>query len=247
MAKQIRPSRVLEQIAAVVLEQPRHHDVAAFHQPHAGRRVLPARRRSARATPKAPRHSTSTRARSSTPSGSVRCPERRRRHRAASQRVRVRMSAPRSAASRAVSTTRRASSTQQSEYSKARRDTRAAAARPAGSCRRSSTRVGGRIRAAAQMVVEEQSRPDHPPRPQPGMVRQHEAQRPDDVRRGAQQHFALRQRFPHQAELVILQIAQAAMDQLGGGGGRGPRPDHPVPPAAPTGRAPRHRAQCRRR
>ena len=50
------------------------------------------------------------------------------------------------------------------------------------------------------------------------MVRQHEAHRPDDVRRGAQQHLAFRQRLPHQAERVVLQIAQAAMDQLGGGG-----------------------------
>ena len=35
-----------------------------------------------------------------------------------------------------------------------------------------------------------------------------------------QQHLALGQRLAHQAELVVLEIAQAAMDQLGRGRGR---------------------------
>src|SRR3546814_8998476 len=43
----------------------------------------------------------------------------------------------------------------------------------------------------------------------------------DLVRRGAQQHLALDQRLAHQAELVILEIAQTAMNELGGGGGGG--------------------------
>ena len=46
-------------------------------------------------------------------------------------------------------------------------------------------------------------------------MRQHELQRLDDVRREPEQHLALGQRLGDQAELVVLQIAQAAVDQLG--------------------------------
>src|SRR6266481_2593535 len=81
-------------------------------------------------------------------------------------RERVRISAPRSAASRAVSTTRRASSTKQSEYSKPLR------------------------------------------------------KRPDDVRRDLPEDFALDQRLANQPKLVIFQIAQAAMHELGRPGRR---------------------------
>ena len=49
-------------------------------------------------------------------------------------------------------------------------------------------------------------------------MRHDEGKRPDDVRRGAQQHFALLQRLAHQAELVILEVAQSAVDELGAGG-----------------------------
>jgi hypothetical protein len=45
----------------------------------------------------------------------------------------------------------------------------------------------------------------------------HETQRPGDVGRNAQQHFTLGQRFAHQPEFVMFQVAQAAMDQLGAG------------------------------
>ena len=48
-----------------------------------------------------------------------------------------------------------------------------------------------------------------------GIVRHHEAQRPHDVRRAAQQHLALVQRLAHQRELAVLEVAQAAVDQLG--------------------------------
>ena len=52
---------------------------------------------------------------------------------------------------------------------------------------------------------------------------QDETQRPDDMRCRVEQHFALDQRLPHQAELVVLEVAQATVDQLarGAGGGRG--------------------------
>src|SRR3982074_3386227 len=47
------------------------------------------------------------------------------------------------------------------------------------------------------------------------MVRQHESQRPDDVGSDLPEDFALDQRFADQPELVIFEIAQAAMHQLG--------------------------------
>jgi hypothetical protein len=68
------------------------------------------------------------------------------------------------------------------------------------------------------VIVEEKADADHPGRAQRFLMRQHEAQRPDDMRRTFQQHLALAQRLAHQAELVIFQIAQATMDQLGAGG-----------------------------
>ena len=45
-------------------------------------------------------------------------------------------------------------------------------------------------------------------------MRKHETERPDDVGRGSQQNFALQQRLVDEAELVVLEIAQAAVDQL---------------------------------
>ena len=50
------------------------------------------------------------------------------------------------------------------------------------------------------------------------MVGQDEAQRAYNVRRDAPQDFALLQCLAHQAEVQIFEIAQPAMDQLGGGG-----------------------------
>ncbi len=48
-------------------------------------------------------------------------------------------------------------------------------------------------------------------------MRQQKAQRPDDVRRGGKQHLAFPQRFGDEPELILLQIAQTAVDQLGAG------------------------------
>ena len=138
------------------------------------------------------------------------------------QAVRGAIVAPRSAASRAFSTTRRESSTQQSEYSKPagefglQRRAGGIVAQPQRARRRQPL-------AAAEMVVEEQAKAQQPSRAQCLVVRQDEAQRPDDVRRDPPQHLALHQRLAHQTELVIFQIAQPAVDQLGrraGGAGR---------------------------
>ena len=69
--------------------------------------------------------------------------------------------------------------------------------------------------AAGQVVVQEQPGADHPHRPHRRVVRHHEAQRPHDVRRTAQQPLALGQRLAHEAELVVLEVAQATVDELG--------------------------------
>ena len=47
------------------------------------------------------------------------------------------------------------------------------------------------------------------------MVRQHEAHRPDDVRRDPPQNLALDQRLANQPEFVIFEITQAAVNELG--------------------------------
>ncbi len=73
--------------------------------------------------------------------------------------------------------------------------------------------------AAAEMVVDEQAEPQQQRRAPAGQRRQHETQRPDDVRRHAQQHLALGERLVHQPEGGMLEIAKAAVDQLGRGRG----------------------------
>ena len=123
------------------------------------------------------------------------------------------------AASSALSTTRRLSSTQQSEYANAVIDAgtqRAVTAAADAHAARCAQRA-----AAAEIIVEEQAEADLPARPQAGHVRQDELHRPDDVRGDAQQALALDQRFAHQAELEEFEIAQAAVDQLGAGGRSG--------------------------
>ena len=188
---------------------------------------------------------TSTRASAVAPPSSVSChtPSARR---APMQRVRVRMSAPRAAASRAFSTTRRASSTQQSEYSKPRVNSGRSGA-PAGSVRRSSERVPGRIFRPPRWSYRNRPSPDQPPRPQARMMRQHEAHRPDDVRRGAQQHLALGER------LHAPGGTRSAPDSAGRHGSAWwrqttcRRRGRPARPAAPTVRVPPRRARCRSR
>ena len=47
------------------------------------------------------------------------------------------------------------------------------------------------------------------------LVRQHELERRDEVRRDPEQHLALGQRLGDEPELELLEVAQAAVDQLG--------------------------------
>ena len=81
---------------------------------------------------------------------------------------------------------------------------------------------GSRLRPA-QMIVEDEPEAQQPRRAQARVMRQHEAQRPDDVRRGAPQHLAFAERLAHEAELVMFEIAQPAVDQLRGTRGRAAR------------------------
>ncbi len=76
---------------------------------------------------------------------------------------------------------------------------------------------------SAKMVVQEQPRADHPARSQFRDVRHDETRRPDQMRRDPQEHLALGERFGDQAKLVMLQIAQAAMNELRGPGRGGAR------------------------
>lgn len=78
---------------------------------------------------------------------------------------------------------------------------------------------GGQLLALAEVIVEEQAGTDHPGRAQVRTVRQDEAQRLDDVRRLGQQDLALGQGFADQAEFVVFEVAQAAVDQLAAGRG----------------------------
>ena len=68
---------------------------------------------------------------------------------------------------------------------------------------------------AAEVVVDRQAEAEQPGGPEAGVVRQHEAQRPGDVRRARKQHLALDQRLADQPELVVFEVAQAAVDELG--------------------------------
>ncbi|MNR09989.1 hypothetical protein D3C85_1262150 [compost metagenome] len=71
--------------------------------------------------------------------------------------------------------------------------------------------------ALAQVVIEEQTGANHPRRAQVRAVRQHETHLLDDVRSLGQQHFTFGQGFTHQAEFVMFEVAQAAVDQLATG------------------------------
>ena len=75
----------------------------------------------------------------------------------------------------------------------------------------------------ADMVVQEQPQPEQPGRSQAGVVRQNETQRANDMGRDLPEDFALDQRLAHQPKLVIFEIAQPAMHQLGRPGRRSTR------------------------
>ena len=69
------------------------------------------------------------------------------------------------------------------------------------------------------MVVEKESEADQPGRAQSLVMGEDEAQRPDDVGGGPQQHLAFPQGLADQAEFAVFEVAQAAVDKLGAGRG----------------------------
>jgi hypothetical protein len=71
--------------------------------------------------------------------------------------------------------------------------------------------------APSQMIVEEQADADQPCGTQVRHVRHDETQRPHDVGRRAQQGLALLERLAHEPELLVLEVAQPAVNQLGTG------------------------------
>ena len=215
---------VLEDVAAVVLVQPRHDDVAALAPAAPLARGC---RRSASGQHLADpgpggidqRAGRGPRARAPCRVAAASAASRRPRARPPTQRgARARSSAPRSAASRAFSTTRRASSTQQSEYSKPRSERRLERRARPGRARR-STRRGSAAAACGRRDGRTGTGRAAASRPGRSPVWCGSTKRSGQMMCGAmrQQHLALEQRLAHQPELVIFEIAQAAMDQLGGG------------------------------
>ncbi len=125
--------------------------------------------------------------------------------------------APRSAASSALSTTRRASSTQQSEYSKPR---------SIAALERRAERVAGEVDgararqelAAAEMVVDEQPEAQHPA---PAACRARPAARSASAGSDAAPLRSMTSRSISASRTsrkpAVLEIAQAAVDELGRG------------------------------
>src|SRR5438105_10065550 len=69
--------------------------------------------------------------------------------------------------------------------------------------------------SAADMVVKKQTEAQQPGGTQPAVVGQHETKRADNVRRDLPKDFALDQRLANQPKLVIFEITQSAMHELG--------------------------------
>ena len=53
------------------------------------------------------------------------------------------------------------------------------------------------------------------------MMRQYKSLRPDELRGRAQQYFSFLERLANEAKLERFEVAQTAVDELGGGRGRG--------------------------
>ena len=223
-ANTIAPVGGLEDVAAVVLEQAPHHDVAALDEPHRRWRLPRAIRSRANSLSHGPVALTRTRAVATS-----------RRPRTSST---SRQSSPRSRADAARAGADHGAAlgrVERVEHDQARIVHPAIgifeAALVSPALERRAERIIGEIERAgrgqdlpaAEMVVDEQPQPQQPGRAQARRRRQHEAHRPDQVRRHAQHDLALDQRLAHQAEPAVLEIAQPAVDQLGrgrGGAGR---------------------------
>jgi hypothetical protein len=75
--------------------------------------------------------------------------------------------------------------------------------------------VGGHRLGAAHPVIEKNSRPDVEPFPNPVLKRQQERHRVHEVRRDpVEQQSALFQRLAHEREVALLEVPQAAVNEL---------------------------------
>ena len=128
---------------------------------------------------------------------------------------RVRITAPRSAASMRVEHDEPAVVDPAVGIGEAAREGRSCRGAPSGSVADRARAKPAGVRAPRQVVVEEEAGADHPGRPQ--------ARRRAAARRSAAGRYAARcasstsrsrQCLAHQPELVVLEIAQAAMDEL---------------------------------
>ena len=210
---------VLEDVRVVVVEQLAHDDVAALDQPQRACRVGPdvlaqelrrpgpggvdqrARRGRVRVPPRdGARWPSSRRATRSARTQRQRGRDRRRRARPRRSRQ-----APPAARRRPSRRNRRSRCENCALQRRAAPD--GGAGRPRSSPAGSRAGRGGR-RGTARRGSSTPARIER-------VVRHHEAQRPHDVRRAPQQHLALGQRLAHQRELVVLEVAQPAVDQLG--------------------------------
>ena len=102
---------------------------------------------------------------------------------------------------------------------------------------------GRQFFAPTQMIVKKQAKSQQPGRTHTTLViRQHETHRMDDMGCIGPQHLALHQRLTHQPEFIMFQIAQAAMNELGGA--RRGAACQIVHLGQPDGEAPPHRIAC---
>ena len=69
-------------------------------------------------------------------------------------------------------------------------------------------------RARGHHVVEVEAHADHAVGPRAVEGGDDEGQRPDEVRREPDHELALEQRLAHEAQVEVLQVAQAAVDEL---------------------------------
>ncbi len=69
-------------------------------------------------------------------------------------------------------------------------------------------------------VVHVQADPGEPVGPSAVKGRDHHLQRPHEMRSQLDHQLALQQRFANEAEIEVLQVAQPAVDELGGAAAR---------------------------
>ena len=68
--------------------------------------------------------------------------------------------------------------------------------------------------ARGEPIVKEEASLNHESRAHALIKRQDEASRPNDMRRDAKQNLPLPQCLPHEAEFVVFEISQPAMNEL---------------------------------